>query len=181
MPYRDHKKFKEMVKECGVECAHNEFVANGISYMDLKQLETLWKDSEKQKLLAQSVLLIDEYDWLIFDDAKPQAIKDRIEKLRQFSKIIGFSGSKLNRDEDECLAAAFGIKVSTFPLMKDLNKNLVTKYEDIIETQVKPWKEAVLAKASEFAQKVPVIIVANSKECELLTKLFNGTACTDLS
>ena len=79
------------------------------------------------------------------------------------------------------MAAAFGIKVSTFPLMKDLNKNLITKYEDIIETQVKPWKEAVLAKASAFAQRVPVIIVANSKECELLTKLFNGRACTDLS
>ena len=169
MPYRDHKRFKEMVKECGAKCAHNEFVANGISYMDLKQLETLWKDSEKQKLLAQSVLLIDEYDWLIFDDAKPQAIKDRIEKLRQFSKIIGFSGSKLKRDEDERLAAAIGIKVSTFPLMKEMNKNLITKYENIIETYAKHWKEAVLAKASEFSQKVPVIIVANSKECELLT------------
>ena len=73
------------------------------------------------------MLLIDEYDWLIFDDAKPQAIKDRIEKLRQFNKIIGFSGSKLNRDEDECLAADFGIKVSTFQLMKEMNKNLITK------------------------------------------------------
>jgi preprotein translocase subunit SecA len=181
LPHRDHKKLKEMVRECGVEYKHNNFQTSGITFMDLKQLDILMKDPSKARHLVKSILLIDEYDWLIFDDAKPSAISERIEKLKLFDKVIGFSGSKLNKDEEECLVTAFGIKVSTFPLMTEMNKNLIIRYDDIVETNIKAWKEAILNKACEFATRVPVIIVVGSRECESLAKLFNGLPCTDLS
>lgn len=99
LPYRDHRKFKALIKKCGISTTHNELSKSGISFIDEAKFNELWKSAPTRKQMLGYCLINDEYDWYMFDDIKVSTMQDKLLKLQQFQMFIGFSGSALSLDE----------------------------------------------------------------------------------
>ena len=49
--------------------------------MDEKTFEATRKDKDKKKDIASAFLIIDEYDWYLFDSSRLETVKAKFSKL----------------------------------------------------------------------------------------------------
>ena len=49
--------------------------------------------------MKESILIIDEYDYLLFDGKSEKVMAKNFEMMNNFYKVIGISGSSLNDTE----------------------------------------------------------------------------------
>jgi hypothetical protein len=86
--------------------------------------------------LKESIVIIDEFDWLIFD-GKPEIISETMNQLAIPCRVIGFSGSAVTAKEAQCLNIMYGIKVVAFPSLAQIEGDNRTSLRDLIITTTK--------------------------------------------
>lgn len=81
---RDCKKFSPLISSLGLESNVNQFSSQaGVFYMTMNKVTGMKKDKSFKQYWKQAIVIIDEYDWIIFDGTPDKML----HKLRLFRKV----------------------------------------------------------------------------------------------
>ena len=104
---RDSKKFEWLILSMGLKTNTNQYFREpGVYYYSQKELDDASKDSEFLKVWRQSVAVLDENDWLMFEGTVEQMEKT-MKLFGQPSNVIGLTGSTMSNKELGSLMKVF--------------------------------------------------------------------------
>jgi hypothetical protein len=104
---RDSKKFEQLILSMGLKTNTNQYSREpGVYYYAQKEHEAASKDPEFLKVWRQSVAVLDENDWLMFEGTVEQMEKT-MKLFGQPSNVIGLTGSTMSNKELGCLMKVF--------------------------------------------------------------------------
>ena len=88
----------------------------GVYYYTQKELENASRDPKFLKAWRQSVAVLDENDWLMFEGTVEQMEK-MMKLFGQPSNVIGLTGSTMSNKELGCLMKVFSACPIRFPTL----------------------------------------------------------------
>jgi hypothetical protein len=114
---RDSKKFEQLILSMGLKTNTNQYSREpGVYYYTQKDLETASSNGEFSKVWRQSVAVLDENDWLMFEGTVEQMAK-MMKLFRQPSSVVGLTGSTMSNKELGCLMKVFSASPIKFPTL----------------------------------------------------------------
>ncbi|KEJ82377.1 hypothetical protein OXYTRIMIC_535 [Oxytricha trifallax] len=160
---RDEKRFSDVIIKSGLNINYNQFEDKlGVYYMTQKHFDSLTQDDNFLRQLESSIVILDEYDWLLFD-GQPAYMFETINHLKRASKLIGLTGSILTQKEQTCLDSSFGVQEVKFPTLNSLKADKKTHHQDLLFNQQQSEFCKYLYELSMKQTLVtPLIIVAST-------------------
>ncbi|KEJ82780.1 Protein translocase subunit secA [Oxytricha trifallax] len=129
--------------------------------MTQKYFESQIQDQPFINFLKNSILIVDEYDWLIFEGS-PTAMSDWIRFFWIPHKLICLTGSTITQKEETCLDVAFGAKEIKFPTLSSLKSNKTVHASDILLNSCQlDYCKHLYELCMKQTMKTPVILVAS--------------------
>lgn len=112
--------------------------------MDVTQFSNSVNRKFMEADLANTLLIIDEYDNLLFTSKKDQQNFEMIEKVRNFEHVIGFSGTSLSKVDHQILKVAFQTTEVKFPLLRDTSKSQIAFLKESVHQNLNVWREELV-------------------------------------
>ncbi|KEJ83066.1 Helicase conserved C-terminal domain containing protein [Oxytricha trifallax] len=158
---RDEKKFESIITSLGLNVNVNQYENKiGVYYLSQKYLESVMELPEFLDIWKQAIVIIDEYDWILFEGNVKQ-IETQIKFYRTAESVTGFTGSQLTTKESNCLKIAFATEEIVFPKLSSIvgDKRVKLDQELITSSQLDYCKR-VFEISAHYCKLTPVIIVA---------------------
>ncbi|CDW82389.1 UNKNOWN [Stylonychia lemnae] len=180
---RDIKKYESLIQKMNLNCNLNQCSkALGIYFYTQSSLKKQLSNSKFQQSWSESIVIVDEYDWIFFDGS----IKTIVDNVKDYSKaknVIGFSGSELNLKEIKCLELVFKCTPVVFPTLDQLKGSKKIQRNDILISSNKDeYLQFIKTQIQENIQYCPVLIVASEKYSVIETGLkYSGFDFTSLA
>ena len=93
LTYRDYHKFKDCIDSCELRCSLNLPEARSITYMDEKNFKLLWKRKKEPFDPSKTILILDEYDQLLFEQSTSKLMLASLNNVNSYSRLIGITGT----------------------------------------------------------------------------------------
>ncbi|KEJ82417.1 hypothetical protein OXYTRIMIC_509 [Oxytricha trifallax] len=160
---RDEKRFQNMIIGSELNVNYNQFEPKlGVYYMTQKYFEGQCTQKEFKEQLKECCIVVDEYDWIIFD-GPPHQMEESILCLKEAAFLVGLTGSILSQKEETCLDVAFKEKEIKFPSLNSLKGDRKIHLQDMIFTHSQQeYCKYLYETCMKQTLQTPVIVVSSS-------------------
>ncbi|KEJ82485.1 Protein translocase subunit SecA [Oxytricha trifallax] len=159
---RDEKRFEQLVTSLSLNINVNQYEKKaGVYYLTQKYLESQLGNQEFLDIWGRSIVLIDEYDWILFDGSISQMEKN-LKFFNCAKRLVGFTGSTLSLKEANCLQIAFKSREIFFPKLSSLvGDKRIRLEQELVSSNQADFCKRIFELSAEYCKLTPVIIVAN--------------------
>jgi hypothetical protein len=103
----------------------------GVYYITEKFLLDSFKTEPFRKLWRKATVVIDEFDWLLFDGTTKCSL-EMINIVKAADSVFGFTGSKLTDKELYCLELVYNSQQTIFPTISSVEGEKNEHLEDVL-------------------------------------------------